>query len=60
MREIWTNKVGELIYVYQSGMTWYGSGGNFDFVTSDKDNAVNVLISLGYRLSDGIRKRDSD
>ena len=51
MREIWTNRVGELIYVYQSGVDWYGSGGNFDFVTSDRGNAINVLISLGYRLS---------
>lgn len=50
MRELWTNEGGETILVYQSGMTWYGSGSNFDFVTSDKDNAVSVLRSLGYHL----------
>ncbi len=51
MKEIWTNDSGELIFVYQRGISWYSCGGDFDFATSEKNEAADVLRSLGYILS---------
>ncbi len=51
MKEIWTNASGDIILVYQKGFSWFGYGGSFDFATSEKNEAIDVLKSLGYILS---------
>ena len=51
MREIWTNASGEIILMYKNGVSWYSCGGGFDFATAEKNDAVFVLTSLGFKRS---------